>query len=331
MPFVNAKCTNCGAPLEVDNTKKAAICPYCGDAYIVEDAINNFTTNNYTTVEHLHANVVNLNSNPDFQIHAGEVVAYQGDLVDVIVPTGIKRIGGKVTDENSWINPEYDSNYHRYKGAFDGMQFLNSVRIPEGIEEIGPAAFRNCARLKSIKLPNSLVSIGDYAFYNCSSLSKVIFDDLSRLTYIGRYSFSECKNLTQFTIPELVASVGQYAFANSGIKKLTVNGTPLLVSPGADRPFLGTPVETLIASEEWGKQYYENFPIALKPYYVSQKRLEKEEKIYSKQKELRELEKRLHKSSIFDKQKKEFLKREIEEVKNVINVYKRELDELLKQ
>ena len=26
MPFVNAKCTNCGAGLEVDSTKEAAIC-----------------------------------------------------------------------------------------------------------------------------------------------------------------------------------------------------------------------------------------------------------------------------------------------------------------
>lgn len=40
MPLVSAKCTNCGANLEVDNTKDAAICPYCGTPYIVEKAIN---------------------------------------------------------------------------------------------------------------------------------------------------------------------------------------------------------------------------------------------------------------------------------------------------
>ena len=178
MPFVNAKCTNCGAPLEVDSSKKAAICPYCGDAYVVEEAINNFITNNYTTVEHLHANVVNLNSNPEFQIHAGELVAYLGNSIDVAIPMGIKRISGEVTNEKSWINPEYDSAYERYKGAFDGLSFLNSVKIPEGVEEIGPAAFRNCTRLRSIILPNSLVSIGDYAFYNCTLLSQVFIDDL---------------------------------------------------------------------------------------------------------------------------------------------------------
>ena len=57
MPFVNAKCTNCGAGLEVDSTKEAAICNYCGAAYIVEKAINNYQVENHNTI---HAQVVNI-------------------------------------------------------------------------------------------------------------------------------------------------------------------------------------------------------------------------------------------------------------------------------
>lgn len=53
MPFVKAKCTNCGGSLQVDSEKKAAICPFCNQAYVVEDAINNYITN-------IHANVVNI-------------------------------------------------------------------------------------------------------------------------------------------------------------------------------------------------------------------------------------------------------------------------------
>ena len=51
MPLVNAKCTNCGAPLQVDNSHEAAVCPYCNSAYIVEKAIQNYNyhiTNNIT-------------------------------------------------------------------------------------------------------------------------------------------------------------------------------------------------------------------------------------------------------------------------------------------
>ena len=51
MPLVNAKCTNCGGALKVDDTKEAAICEYCGSPFIVEKAINNYNyhiTNNIT-------------------------------------------------------------------------------------------------------------------------------------------------------------------------------------------------------------------------------------------------------------------------------------------
>lgn len=57
MPLVNAKCTNCGANLKVDNTKGAAICEYCGSAYIVEKAINNYNITNNNTI---HADIVNI-------------------------------------------------------------------------------------------------------------------------------------------------------------------------------------------------------------------------------------------------------------------------------
>ncbi len=56
MPLVKACCTNCGAALEVDNNKEAAICPYCSTAYIVEKAINKYVMN----VQNLNADVVNV-------------------------------------------------------------------------------------------------------------------------------------------------------------------------------------------------------------------------------------------------------------------------------
>lgn len=46
--LTQAKCTNCGATLDVDSEKEAAICPYCNSAYIVEKAINNYHISNMT-------------------------------------------------------------------------------------------------------------------------------------------------------------------------------------------------------------------------------------------------------------------------------------------
>lgn len=61
MPLVKAQCTNCGAPLEVDNSKDAAICPSCGTPYIVEKAIQQFQL---TGVNTIHADNIILNNDP---------------------------------------------------------------------------------------------------------------------------------------------------------------------------------------------------------------------------------------------------------------------------
>lgn len=44
MGLVAAKCTQCGANIEVDDSKEAGICKYCGTAFITEKAITNYNT-----------------------------------------------------------------------------------------------------------------------------------------------------------------------------------------------------------------------------------------------------------------------------------------------
>ena len=46
MMYVQAKCPECGGMLAVDAGKKAAVCQFCGEAFIVQEAINNFNTYN---------------------------------------------------------------------------------------------------------------------------------------------------------------------------------------------------------------------------------------------------------------------------------------------
>lgn len=57
--MVNAKCTNCGAEIEVDERSEAGVCPYCKAAYITEKAIKNInnTTNNNAQVINNYYNV----------------------------------------------------------------------------------------------------------------------------------------------------------------------------------------------------------------------------------------------------------------------------------
>ena len=59
MPLVEAKCTNCGAALKVDDNKDAAVCQFCQTPFIVEKAISNFLMgdNNRIAVESAVINI----------------------------------------------------------------------------------------------------------------------------------------------------------------------------------------------------------------------------------------------------------------------------------
>lgn len=45
MSFVAAKCTECGAQIEVDSSKEAGVCKYCGVPFVTEKVINHYVTN----------------------------------------------------------------------------------------------------------------------------------------------------------------------------------------------------------------------------------------------------------------------------------------------
>ena len=61
MAFVAAKCTQCGASIQVDETKEAGICQYCGTAFVTEKAINNYNITNNIQIESATFNVAGVN------------------------------------------------------------------------------------------------------------------------------------------------------------------------------------------------------------------------------------------------------------------------------
>lgn len=74
MNLVDAKCTNCAGVLKVDDSKEAAVCPYCGSAYIVEKAIQNFNITNNLSVANA---TINLNG---ANIQVGDKFDLEGHL-----------------------------------------------------------------------------------------------------------------------------------------------------------------------------------------------------------------------------------------------------------
>lgn len=65
MGLVAAKCPNCGANIEVDNSLEAGICKYCGTPFVTEKAINNYTNIYNTNIA--QATIINQERKKEFR------------------------------------------------------------------------------------------------------------------------------------------------------------------------------------------------------------------------------------------------------------------------
>ena len=75
-------------------------------------------------------------------------------------------------------------------GAFSGCSALQSVTLPEGLQNIGERAFSYCDALQSVAIPERVVNIGDWAFSSCTTLQNVTLPE--GLQNIGEKAFHEC-------------------------------------------------------------------------------------------------------------------------------------------
>ena len=101
--------------------------------------------------------------------------------------------------------------------AFEGCNSLKSVTIPEGVTTIENNAFKECGGLESVVMPSGLKKIGWDAFDNCRSLKSVTIPD--GVCDIGGRAFRGCGELASLTLPKGLTTIGDNAFWGCG--KLT--------------------------------------------------------------------------------------------------------------
>ena len=93
--------------------------------------------------------------------------------------------------------------------AFRGMENLERIEIPEGIEFVGPFAFEDCRRLKDVVLPCSLRLIGDCAFRRCAALVNVEIPRCgANLQFVASGAFEECLKLEELWFPDSLVGLG---------------------------------------------------------------------------------------------------------------------------
>ena len=131
---------------------------------------------------------------------------------------------GTCKDTNIVIPAEYDGlpvtevGY----GAFQGLDNLTSVILPDSITNLGYYVFANCSNLTYVRLSSSLDYLADHAFLNCSNLNDLIIPE--SCTGIGGDAFYNCSNLTSIVIPDSVTLVGGHAFWNcTNLTSITIS------------------------------------------------------------------------------------------------------------
>ena len=222
MSFVQAKCTNCGANLQVDSSKDAAICPCCHTPYVIAKAINYYAANN--TTKNIQASVGNVygNNDTDFKVYAGSLKRYTGRSIYVDTPDYVDSIDDDAFMGCEWLKRVIipDSVTSIGNNAFYGCSSLISIVIPDGVTSIGDNAFHGCSSLTSMVIPNSVTSIGDGAFSGCSGITSITISD--SVTSIGDGAFHSCSSLTSIVVPDSVERLSPSAFLNAGLECISL-------------------------------------------------------------------------------------------------------------
>ena len=206
MNLIPCRCTNCGANMQVDESKETAICAFCGTTFLVKN--QNDPGKLDAAVADRYWKMVF-----DFVVHDGVLQKYNGKEEKVVIPNGVTEIRDafkECTGVKSIVIP--DTVTEIGNGAFYGCANLTEITIPESVTTIGAYAFEGCKSLPGIQLPGGLKSIRLGTFINCSSLTSIVIPD--GVLRIGDEAFRGCTSLTTVTMPDSVIEFGSTVFGN---------------------------------------------------------------------------------------------------------------------
>lgn len=202
---------------------------------------------------------------PKYTVVNNTVIAaqayYDDEMTSFDIPAGIVRLG-----EFSFARSD-----------------LQSIRIPEGVEEIGYAAFYHCDGLTNVTIPGSVKNIEVAAFEQTPWLTNwkqsgsgdwlIVGDGIllaykgsgsevlvpSQVKRIGAEAFKNCKSINKVTLPDSLEVIGEAAFENCSSLTEIVGGSG--VKQICDRAFAGCPIGTVhipASTEQVGLRAYDS-------------------------------------------------------------------------
>lgn len=174
MPLVKAVCPNCGANLEVDNSKDAAICIHCGAPYIVEKAIQ-ITNNTYNNIQNLNVTVTSekeeaVDEERRYCINSLKIIHTNVDKMHLPIGLYAREIhqmkkGGKLTEEeNAYIDDKLRDLHDKIRPFTDRYSSLDDILAASGGQSYHGTAQKYTYEFSFSGVPTKKLvsSLGDY-------------------------------------------------------------------------------------------------------------------------------------------------------------------------
>ena len=152
---------------------------------------------------------------PDgFVFENNTLIEYVGDSKDIIIPASYFDI--------------YPVLYIR-EGVFSGMDFIESVQIPDTVLEIREAAFYDCVNLLDVKFSYNLKVIGSHAFANVPIVKLNLPNNLK---YIGISAFEQ-SYINELNLNNGLMYIDERAFMDNCFNIIDIPETCTHVKNGA--------------------------------------------------------------------------------------------------
>lgn len=123
----------------------------------------------------------------DYTIHADciEINRYKGNKNEVRIPSWL------------WFKPVKKITDNDSKCAFQDLDFITKIKVPNTVHYIEGRNFAGCDNLEEIKLSSNLTNIGGGTFSGCRKLKEIVIP--YKVEEIGDNAFEECEMLESVT------------------------------------------------------------------------------------------------------------------------------------